>query len=290
MKMQAATFEQLLDDNSDGQKLDLEITKARIATKDLGLAVRNSKLVNKERLGEAIDGFVKDAHTTGRGLSRFSAKVGSAVDDIRSLNEHVLQTISSSKPSSFSLWRCSKPPDSLKSTFVQSMNNQGQILEKLILAARLSLHNLDSLEARLSTLHSLVSSENISLSSDNDDVLAQLWTKLGGNRRQLKSFEERRALLLDVGSYRQRALAHVVAALNALQGLNEQVEELRERVAEPSFTEEEMPLEVQVRSIQRGIQRLEESQVKAKKRETEAIRTILGADADEIVGIITDDS
>jgi len=57
------------------------------------------------------------------------------------------------------------------------------------------------------------------------------------------------------------------------------MEELRERVAAPEITEGEIPLEVHVKSIRSGIERLQEGRIKAKEREEEAITRILSIDA-----------
>jgi hypothetical protein len=78
--IQSTTFEQLLDDSVGGAGLALEIKKAEMATSDLTTLVRSSRLTSRERMAETLGVFVDDARRTGRGLQKFSAKVGGAVD------------------------------------------------------------------------------------------------------------------------------------------------------------------------------------------------------------------
>lgn len=97
MNAQSLTFEQLLDDSVGGSGLSLDIKKAEMATSDLIILVKFSKLTSKELLGtwvwdsagtilislilaESLTGFVEDARRAGRGLQRLGSRVGGAVD------------------------------------------------------------------------------------------------------------------------------------------------------------------------------------------------------------------
>jgi hypothetical protein len=80
VSIQSVTFEQLLDESVGGAGLALEIKKAEMATSDLTTLVRVSGLTSKDAIAETLDVFVEGARSTSRGLQRFSAKVGGAVD------------------------------------------------------------------------------------------------------------------------------------------------------------------------------------------------------------------
>ena len=146
--------------------------------------------------------------------------------------------------------------DLLTTTFSQSLGVLSSSFQRLILEAEVSLHSLDKLELQLNNIHDILTREDVHLSSAQSEVLAELWTKLGGNREQLRSFRDNLRLLKELGSYRTRALAHVVGALQALQTLSADMEELRERVAAPELLGGDIPVEVHVRSIRSGIERL----------------------------------
>lgn len=148
-------------------------------------------------------------------------------------------------------------------------------MRRLIVEAEISLTNLNNLEERLSTLHELVSREDSSLTTAKSELLAALWTKLGGNRGTLRGYDDHLLLLKNLGDYRKRALVHVVTALQTLQAMSEDMEDLRERVAAPELAGSSIPVEVHMRSIQVGLERLKEGRLKAKEREEEAIKRVL---------------
>jgi hypothetical protein len=160
-------------------------------------------------------------------------------------------------------------------TFTQCMSLLSSSMQRLIIEAQISLSNLDKLEERLSALHEYVLREDSSLSSAKSELLSELWTKLGGNKRQLRGYESHLFLLQNLSVYRKRALVHIVAALNMLEGMNEDMEDLRERVAIPEIVGGSIPVEVHIRSIRSGLERLKAGRVKAEEREHVAVRMAL---------------
>ena len=80
LNVESKTFESLLDEMVEGPGLALEIKKAEMATSDLATLVRVSDLKSREFLADSLSEFVKDARKVGRGLTRFSSKVGGTVD------------------------------------------------------------------------------------------------------------------------------------------------------------------------------------------------------------------
>lgn len=206
---------------------------------------------------------------------------------IMAVNDYALHTIEgtiSPSPSRFPLsisslnpFARSKPSthELVTRTFTEAMDHLAASLARLILEAHVSLANLDALETRLSTLHALVAREDAALGAAHSELLSALWTQLGGNRRELRGHNEHLRLLRSLGDYRARALVHVVTALQTLQAMSEDMEDMRERVAAPELMGSSIPVEVHMRSIRGGLERLKEGRVKAKEREEEAVRRIL---------------
>ncbi|RXW16325.1 hypothetical protein EST38_g9519 [Candolleomyces aberdarensis] len=95
--------------------------------------------------------------------------------------------------------------------------------------------NLDRLEEKLSTLRDIVAQENKMVGEAKEELLANLWTMLGGNRKDLRNLNRNLNLLHDLTLYRKRALAHVVATLHALQSVSQDVEDMREGLAAPNL-------------------------------------------------------
>ena len=157
------------------------------------------------------------------------------------------------------------------------MNTLSANMRRLVLEAEVSISDLNSLEEHLKSIHEIVSREDTSLSAARGELLAQLWTILGGNRDELKGMNEHLALLKGLGGYRDRALAHVVAALQMLERMAEDMEELRERVAAPELVGDAIPIEVHMKSLKGGLERLKERRTGAKQLEEQIVNRILGS-------------
>jgi hypothetical protein len=80
VNVERKSLEALLDETVEGPGLALEIKKAEMATSDLTTRVRVSNLKSRDILADSLSEFVKDARKASRGLTRFSSKVGGAVD------------------------------------------------------------------------------------------------------------------------------------------------------------------------------------------------------------------
>ena len=133
-------------------------------------------------------------------------------------------------------------------------------MEWLIIEAEANIIALDALEERLSTLHGIISREDLTLSSEKAD-LAELWTILGFNRNELRNFGQSLLLLKELKTYRQQALSRVVTALQTLQRMSADMEDIRERVARPAIAGSAIPVEVHMKCIQSGLERLREGRM-----------------------------
>ncbi|KAG5647327.1 hypothetical protein DXG03_000395 [Asterophora parasitica] len=174
-------------------------------------------------------------------------------------------------------WAARKPLDDVVTrTFGEAMGVLSVSMQRLILEAEVNLANLEKLEERLSTIHDMVSREDLTLSDAKSELLAELWTKLGGNRKKLRGYDNHLDLLKNLGLYRKRALAHVVAALQSLNAMSADMDDMRERVAAPELTGSRIPIAVHMKSIKSGLERLKEGRVRAKRLEEDALRRVLG--------------
>ncbi|KAF7309732.1 hypothetical protein MIND_00345000 [Mycena indigotica] len=283
--VQSATLEQLLEESTSGSTLALQLKKAEIATSDLVTLVTVSDLKSRDVIQDSLRTFIDDARAAGRSLNRLNAKVSGAVDGVVAVNDYALRTIEGAHaqhpPSMLQQilrWPFKPQTDIVVSAFEDSMNYLSLTMSRLVIEFELNLNHLNKLEEQLSVLHELVSREDKSLTTEKAELLGYLWTKLGGNRPKLRGYDNHLALLKGLGEYRKQALAHVVGALQTLAQMSEDIENLRERVAAPELVGGRIPLEVHIRSIQGGLERLNEGRSKAKFRESEAVKRILGID------------
>ncbi|RDX57103.1 hypothetical protein OH76DRAFT_1334526 [Lentinus brumalis] len=283
VEIQNSNFEQLLGDTVGGSALTLEIKKAEMATRDLVTLVKYSELKSKDHLADSLLVFVDDAKTTGKGLQKLTSKINGAVDKIMAINDHALHLIEGAQEQPNSLIRViwpfgtAKPSrDTVVEAFRYSMDIHAEEMARLILEVEVSNANLDQLEEDLAVLHELCTREKITLTERHDELLSQLWTILGGNRGQRRKFSTNFELLKALGEYRKRAAAHVAAAMQTLQAMSEDIEDLRERVAAPEIVGDQIPIEVHMKSISTGMERLKEQRIRAREREDQLMNKILG--------------
>lgn len=200
------------------------------------------------------------------------------------VNDYALQQIDAAQknqpPSIFAFvpWKSPRKPvkEVVVETFGEAMNILSTDMERLIIEAEANIVALDALEERLFTLHGIILREDLALSSEkNNHLLAELWSKLGFNRNELRSFNRSLMLLKDLKTYRLQVLARVVAALQTLQAMSADMEDLRERVARPALAGSKIPVDVHMKSIKLGLERLREERVRAKELDEAAMRRVM---------------
>ena len=201
------------------------------------------------------------------------------------VNDYALQSIESARanepspwsPRALAIWKPARPStkEVITKTFEEAMGVLSANMERLILEAEHNLHNLNGLEERLATLHEVVSREDLSISSDKTELLEELWTKLGGNQKKLRNFDHHLNLLKGLSDYRRQAIVHVVAALETLRAMSEDMADMRERVAAPDLVGSKVPVEVHMKSIRMGLERLQEGRIRAKDLEEAAVKRVL---------------
>ena len=202
---------------------------------------------------------------------------------ISTLNDYALQTIEASKtPRSlaarmlpFSLSNSNPTQEAIIEMFLLSMDNIDTHMVRLRGEAEISMGHLMRLEEHLMVLHEVTHRDNKELTAAQEDVLAELWTWLGGNKPKLRKMNHNLDLLKNVEVYRKKALAHVVATLQTLHTLDADMEELRTRVAAPDIVGDKIPIEVHIKSIKAGVDRLKEGQTRATLRQGDSFDKIL---------------
>jgi hypothetical protein len=132
---------------------------------------------------------------------------------------------------------------------------EGALLRLLQTVADLQT-SLDRLESRFSVIRDLVGIESHTLSIARDEVLSDILTLLGFNRKQLAQFNTRFAALNQVGAHRKTALRFVIRTQHGLLDMAQALEALRTLSAEPTLTGKSLPVEALIDTINSGIERL----------------------------------
>ncbi|KIV93670.1 hypothetical protein PV10_04865 [Exophiala mesophila] len=298
MKTQAH-FEEILADSAAGVSLPMDMKRSETSIRDLRQIVRFSQLQSRNELGLEFDGFIETARLASYDLQKFNSHVGRGVDIVLSTarwTEKVLDDLSVKQasrgivPTFFldTLLAPFKPVQFTESRlldqYIQHTRIVAEEIERLIDEAQALLLLLQNLEDRLDVMHGIAMHDNIAAQATKDEILAQLWTALGGNRGQLGKVNKQLSLLKQVGTYRKVAWAHVSATILKLQAMGAELEELRTRVgsAELLKNHKEIPLSVHIESIRLGVERLEAGRDKARKLEQSHIRRVVDGVDDHI--------
>ncbi|KAI0650194.1 hypothetical protein C8Q79DRAFT_902597 [Trametes meyenii] len=232
----------------------LNIKHAELAVQDLAVLVQSSNLTVKTMLSDTLSDFVLDAKAAARGLQVFSAQVHGTIDSISVFNAYTLQEVRAAKrkggPGSVEA--------TLLCTFRSSMDVFSSHIAHLLVEASSTAASLDRLAERLALVYALCEQETFTTGVAQDELLSQLWTMLGGNKHQLRDLQHRSMVLLKVQEYRSVAAAYIAVAEQSLTGIDADLTDLRGRMMGSVVDVAAFPLEVQIASIERGLDRLRE--------------------------------
>jgi len=114
----------------------------------------------------------------------------------------------------------------------------------------------------LVTLHDLTTHESPYQKVERSRLLAELWTILGGNRVKKQIFEDNLELLKDLDKLRRTAVSQIQTTLYSLTSFQLDLQELRGQVARPNIIE--IPIEIHIENVGKGIERLRSSKVALK--------------------------
>lgn len=193
---------------------------------------------------------------------------------VETLNDYVLRTIrvagvplpSLAQVLPFPIYASDPTREAVVKMFTFSMDTVSNQASRLREEAEVSMRHLIRLEEHLSILYEMVHKEKQGSTVAQEDVLAELWTLLRESGGEFGEVDLTLNLLKNVNKYRQQALAYIVTTLRTLHTLDENMEELRAKVAAPDTIGDRVPTEVHVKSIQEGVERLRQRRIEASAR------------------------
>lgn len=288
-----SAFNDVLAASSTGVNLPLDMKKTEAGIRDLKHVVEYSSLPSKNELVFEFVGFIDTARQASQDLSKFNSRIGHAVDRILSTNRWTLSVIDGIAETDTGRGSISKffserlnifapfQPVSLSRDILldQYLKHTSAVEDQiltLISEAQALLNILDNLDGRLDVIAGIATRDGLKAEENRDELFAYLWTKLGGNRSDVKKLNGQIELLQNVGQYRRIAWAHVTNTIVKLQAIRDNLEDLRERVAMPEVVgTNKVPLEVHIEAINLGIQRLEEQRESSRQVEAQAYQRVI---------------
>ncbi|KAF2177641.1 hypothetical protein K469DRAFT_719561 [Zopfia rhizophila CBS 207.26] len=300
MNVQSA-FEDVLQSSMDGFSLPTDMKRSEASIRDLNTLVRYSKLPSKSELEVEFQIFIESARQAALDLTKYNSRIGHTIDKVISTNRWTITMLNGMIEKAASTGALGRFVSSLNpinsftapektlqekvfDQYIKHVSANSEDIGALIQQADSLLRLLNNLEERLDIIAQIAARDGLIVSGNHDELLSQLWTKLGGNARDRKKLEEQLSLLKQVGMYRKVAWSHVTATLLKLQSIAAGLENLRDRVAAPEVVgwREDVPLAYHVEVIERGVDRLREVRGETRRLEHEGIRKILdGADEKE---------
>ncbi|KAF8905066.1 hypothetical protein CPB84DRAFT_1894730 [Gymnopilus junonius] len=169
-KTSFSTFGQLMDEVVGDSALSLKIKKTEVATKDL-TAFKSDTFLTE---------YLYDVEKVGRGMQKFTSKVGGAVD------RRAPFVTCKSRTMEFAL----EETVGLAEAFDKTIDALADNMEGLVIQAEVNYQALHALEDQLANLQEFISYKNSSLVSAKKELLVDLWTKLRDSRKSSKIRKE----------------------------------------------------------------------------------------------------
>ncbi|KAF1835692.1 hypothetical protein BDW02DRAFT_567730 [Decorospora gaudefroyi] len=285
-------FEDILDASKDTSTLPSTIKNSELAIRDLRTLVRYSRLPSRRELDNEFEYFIQTANEASLDLSRYNSRIGAAMDRVIATNTwtmNVLNGISSNEASIGAVSRLIgsltksfvAPPPTLQQRifdqYVLHVSKNKEEITNLIQTAQALLQVLNNLDGRLGTIYDIATNDDHTITRSQEELLSSLWTKLGGNRGDVKSNTRSLKLLQNISAYRKKAVVHVSETLLKLQEIQAELENLREGVAAPEVLgwRDEVPLTFHIDVIERGVQRLQVSRGEHMRVEGETYKRLM---------------
>ncbi|KAI9708327.1 MAG: hypothetical protein M1820_004031 [Bogoriella megaspora] len=287
-----SAFEEVLESSSSSvaSALPMDMKRSEASIRDLKHVVQHSNLPSRNELVFEFQGFIDTARAASSDLTRFGSRIGRAVDKIISTNRWTLRVIDDIAYSDAQRGGLEKFFDNMLAPFrprvlganpllTQYLAHTSVIEEQigsLVLEAEALLTILRNLDDRLDVIASVAQRDGVSVTDEKDELLANLWTLLGGNKSGVAKLNNQLKLLREMSRYRKNAWAHVSATVLKLHSIQHGLEDLRDRVAQPGLeTVEIIPLGVHIENIQMGIERLETQRLESRRVDNEQVQRVL---------------
>ncbi|USP79260.1 hypothetical protein yc1106_06534 [Curvularia clavata] len=285
-------FEDILDASKDTSALPATIKNSELAIRDLRILVKHSRLPSRKALENEFEYFIQTANEASVDLSRYNSRIGAAMDRVIATNTwtmNVLAGISDQEASVGALNRVVRqmtsafiaPPPSLQERifdqYVLHVSKNKDEITRLIETAQALLLVLNNLEERLTTIFDIATTDDQTITRSQEELLSSLWTKLGGNRSDVKANKRSLTLLSNISAYRQKAVVHVSETLLKLQEIQAGLENLREGVAAPEILGYKggVPVQVHIDTIGKGVERLQVSRGEQLRAEGDTYRRLM---------------
>jgi hypothetical protein len=269
------TFGKMLDIVEPGHSLPLQIRLSQMPLLELKDQIAyQSTLPSKHELMLELDNFVQMGRLVSRKLITFNTRVGGSIDRIVSANRDTLRVLGiyNSRaagastmdrlldaiiPSDLINKRAVSEHDVVKQYLKHADQIEDQIQHLLVEAVAVE-KLLDGMDEQANKLRDLANRDKANVIENQEELFAKLWTKFGGNSRDKKKLAKNIALVNDLSETRKKAARLIKLVLNELYQLEDNIQDLKDRVAEPRNYKQLSSLDIEshLLHIEDGLDRL----------------------------------
>ncbi|MCJ1326769.1 hypothetical protein MMC10_003434 [Thelotrema lepadinum] len=268
-------FEELLSQSGDDYAIPAFMKQSQLAMRDVREVVRFSQLHSKNELLFEFNTFIDAASQTSWDLETFNSHVGRTVDKVLITARWTQRTLDDISGPNTTRSALGSFVDTILAPFQPIKFTEDVVLDQyikhsdavqceisdLLVEAQAVFALLRSLEETLDAIHGIAVRDTQYAEASREEVLALLWTKLGGNSRQVNKFEKDLTTLKKVAVYGQAAYTNIAAAVLKLQAMSAEIDQLKERLVsvDAGPGRPQIPLSLHLENIQSGVERLEEA-------------------------------
>jgi hypothetical protein len=292
-------LEDILEASKDTTTLPATIKDSEMAIRDLRALVRRSHLPSRNQLDLEFHNFILTANEASVDLSRYNARIGATMDRVIATNTWTIAVLEGIGQHEASVGSASRmldavtgafmsPPKTLQQRvfdqYVLHVSKNKEEITRLIETAQALLQVLQNMDERLETIYSITVNDDDTIKKSQEELLSQLWTKVGGNKGSRQSHEKNLKLLRNIVKYRDQARKHVSETLEKLLAIGASLETLREDVAEPELLgySADYPIMHHLDVVGRGVERLRLARGESMRVEGETYRNrIRGSEGGE---------
>ncbi|KAI0681610.1 hypothetical protein C8T65DRAFT_558115, partial [Cerioporus squamosus] len=195
-----------------------------------------------------------DARVASRTLQEVSSKIHGFMDTIAVFNAYAYRALEDARATPA---RTRDLAVSVSRSFTSSLDAFSSQINHIVADATRASDNLDTLEAKLSVIHALCLNETFIAGVAHDKLLWDISAIFHGTyQEKRRDLQYRTAVLEDVDRYRSLAASYVSVTMQVLMTIDTDLSELRDRVFQPARGAHDIPMEVQLASIERTLSRL----------------------------------
>ncbi|KAF9898657.1 hypothetical protein BX616_003765 [Lobosporangium transversale] len=230
-----------------GLPLPLLLKRSEMAVVDLKVVVKHSSLPDqsKEMLVQLLEVFHSRAGATARNMQFLQSRANGCVDGLVVRNRYLiaeLDRLEKQLEKKNGMWDMVsdffsgtneiqvKAERKLEQLYKSTMDESRKHVQDLILRSKEVLEGLDTLDQTLGTINDLITQENRQQKTANDEILAQLWTILGGNQVEREQYRENLELLQSMDVQRKAIFGQIEGALYKLTNFEADMGVLREKI------------------------------------------------------------